>query len=212
MSSSPVQNFFVTHLMPEKCYARLFVNFNLHVPCLTLFLNKIIGSWILLDIVFAQLLQLLRILWRRNAEGSCPASVLLQLYASSGPVLFAAARDFPLFAWGERLFLSIQTTTTIVFLILHYRGDTVRGILFVLAYGGLKACTCAVMRRLMTHAPAPVISAMQSSSLAAIIASKALQAGSNFKKGHTGQMSSTSVLLSCAASLGLMFVSLQACP
>ncbi|XP_061607021.1 mannose-P-dolichol utilization defect 1 protein-like isoform X2 [Phyllopteryx taeniolatus] len=179
MSSSPIQNFFVTHFMPEKCYAQLFVNFNLH----------------------AQLLQLLRILWRRNAEGLCPASVLLQLYASSGPVLLAVARNFPLFAWGERLFLSIQTTT-IVFLILHYRGDTVRGILFVLAYGGLIVL-------LGSHAPAQVISAMQSSSLAAIIASKALQAGSNFKKGHTGQLSSTSVLLSSAASLGLTFVSLQ---
>ncbi|XP_051902974.1 mannose-P-dolichol utilization defect 1 protein-like isoform X1 [Hippocampus zosterae] len=201
MSTSPVKSFLVNHFMPEKCYAELLVNFNLHVPCLTLVLNKIIGLWLVLDVVFAQLLQLLKILWGRNAEGVNSVSILLQLYASSGPVLFAMTHNFPLLAWGERLFLTIQTTI-ILFLILHYRGDTWRGILFVLAYGGLIVL-------MGSYAPAQVISAMQSSGLAGIIASKILQAGTNYRNGHTGQLSSASVLLSCAASLGLIFVSLQ---
>ncbi|XP_077361713.1 mannose-P-dolichol utilization defect 1 protein-like [Festucalex cinctus] len=201
MSTSLIKDFLVTHFMPEKCYVELFVNFNLYASCLTLVLNKIIRLWILLDIVFAQLLQLLKILWRRNAEGVSSASILLQLYASSGPVLFAMTHKFPLFAWGERLFLIVETTM-ILFLILHYRGDTVRGISFVLAYSGLTAL-------LGSYAPAQVISAMQSSRLTAIIASNVLRARANYINGHTGQLSSTSVLLSCAASMGLIFVSLQ---
>ncbi|XP_054611758.1 mannose-P-dolichol utilization defect 1 protein-like isoform X2 [Dunckerocampus dactyliophorus] len=201
MTSSPVKDFLVAHLMPEKCYVEFFINFRFHVPCLMFVFNKIIGLWILLDVFFAQLLQLLKILWRRNADGLSLACVLLQLYASSGPVLFAVAHNFPLFAWGERLFLTIQTSV-IVFLILHYRGDTVRGILFVLAYA-------ALIILLGSCAPAQVIAVMHSSSLAALITSKVFQARTNYRNGHTGQLSSPSVFLSCAASLGLIFVSLQ---
>uniref|UniRef100_A0A3Q2YP80 Mannose-P-dolichol utilization defect 1a n=1 Tax=Hippocampus comes TaxID=109280 RepID=A0A3Q2YP80_HIPCM len=194
MSTSPVKNFLVNHFMPEKCYTELFVNFYLHgEACCQHIWSPDVGC-----LFTSQLLQLLKILWRRNAEGVNSASILLQLYASSGPVLFAMTHNFPLLAWGERLFLTIQTTM-ILFLILHYRGDTFRGILFVLAYGGLIVL-------MGSYAPAQVISAMQSSSLAAIII---LQAGTNYRNGHTGQLSSASVLLSCAASLGLIFVSLQ---
>ncbi|XP_057677483.1 mannose-P-dolichol utilization defect 1 protein-like [Corythoichthys intestinalis] len=201
MSTSPVKDFLVTNFMPEKCYEELFVDLNLHVPCLTLVFKKIFGVWILLDVLFAQLLQLLKILWRLNAEGLSPASILLQLYASSGPVLFAMAHKFPILAWGERLFLSIQTAM-ILFLILHYRGETNEGILLVLLYGGLIVV-------LGSYAPANVISAMQSTSLAAIIASKVFQAVTNYNNGSTGQLSFMSILLSCIASLGLAFISLQ---
>ncbi|XP_077449173.1 mannose-P-dolichol utilization defect 1 protein-like [Stigmatopora argus] len=201
MSTSPIKDFLVINFMPEKCYVELFFNFNLHVPCLTLVLKKILGIWILLDIVFAQLLQLLKILWRRNAEGLSPASILLQLYSSSGPVLFAMTHNFPILAWCERLFLTIQTAV-ILFLILHYRGQSKEGIFLLLAYGGLIVI-------LGSYAPPQIISAMQSSSLAAIIVSKVLQAVTNYSNGHTGQLSFISVLLSCIASLGLIFISLQ---
>ncbi|XP_061902343.1 mannose-P-dolichol utilization defect 1 protein-like isoform X1 [Entelurus aequoreus] len=198
---SPVKDFLVAHLMPEKCYVEFFINSRFHVPCSTFVLNKIIGVWILLDVVFAQLLQLLKILWRRNADGLSLACVLLQLYASSGPVLFAMAHNFPLFAWGERLFLTTQTAM-IVFLILHYRGDTIRGMLFVSVYA-------ISLILLGLYAPAQIISAMHSSSLAALIASKVFQARTNYRNGHTGQLSPLSVFLTCAASLGLVCVSLQ---
>lgn len=36
-----------------------------------------------------------------------------------------------------------------------------------------------------------------------------LQAGTNYYNGHTGQLSTLSVFLSCAGSLGVVFVSLQ---
>lgn len=38
-----------------------------------------------------------------------------------------------------------------------------------------------------------------------------LQAGTNYYNGHTGQLSTLSVFLSCAGSLGVVFVSLQVC-
>uniref|UniRef100_A0A4W6BU38 Mannose-P-dolichol utilization defect 1a n=1 Tax=Lates calcarifer TaxID=8187 RepID=A0A4W6BU38_LATCA len=149
----------------------------------------------------AQLPQVLKILWRGSAEGLSLSSVLLQLYAFSCPVVYAVAKNFPLFAWAERLFMVAQTAA-IVFLILHYRGNTLKGMLFLLAYGG-------VMFLLGSYAAAAVVSVMEASSLAALIASKVLQAGTNYRNGHTGQLSTLSVLLTWAGSLGVGFVTLQ---
>lgn len=44
----------------------------------------------------AQLPQLLKILWRRSAEGLSLTSMLLQLYAFSCPVVYAMANNYPL--------------------------------------------------------------------------------------------------------------------
>ncbi|XP_034405856.1 mannose-P-dolichol utilization defect 1 protein-like isoform X3 [Cyclopterus lumpus] len=144
--------------------------------------------------------QLLKIVWSRSAEGLSLASVLLQLYAVSCPVVYAVANNFPFFAWGERLFILAYTAAT-VFLILHYRGDTLTGFLVLLAYGN-------VMFLLGSYAAAAVASVMQASSLTALIASKVLQARANHCNGHTGQLSILSVLLTCAGSL-VILVSLQ---
>ncbi|XP_045894973.1 mannose-P-dolichol utilization defect 1 protein-like [Micropterus dolomieu] len=201
MATSPVKHFLVTYLMPEKCYEEICVNFHLHVPCLKFVLNRTVGVWIILDTFLSQLPQLLKILWRGSAVGLSLTSALLQLYALSCPVVYAMANNFPLFAWGERLFTLAQTAA-IVFLILHYRGDTLKGMLFLLAYGG-------VMFLLGSYAAAGVGSMMQSTSLAALIASKGLQAGTNYCNGCTGQLSTLSVLLSWIGSLGVWFVSLQ---
>ncbi|KAL6098896.1 uncharacterized protein ACO6RY_17934 [Pungitius sinensis] len=201
MASSSVKDFLVTYLMPEKCYERIFVNFHMSVPCLQFVMNRIFGILIILETFLAQLPQLLKILWRRSAEGLSLTSMLLQLYAFSCPVVYAMANNYPLFAWAERLFTLAQTAA-IVFLILHYRGHTLSGMLFLLAYG-------AAMFLLGSYAAAAVVSVMQASSLAALITSKVLQAGTNHRHGHTGQLSSLSVLLSWAGSLGVLFVSLQ---
>ncbi|XP_070839712.1 mannose-P-dolichol utilization defect 1 protein-like [Chaetodon trifascialis] len=201
MATSLLRHLLVTYLMPEKCYEEIFVNFYMHVPCLKFVLSKTSGLWILLDSLLAQLPQLLKILWRGSAAGLNLTSALLHLYALSCPVVYAMANNFPLFAWGERLFTLAQTAA-IVFLIMHYRGDTRTGMLFLLAYSG-------ALFLLGSYAAAAVISVMQVSSLAALIASKGLQARTNYCNGHTGQLSTLSVSLSWAGSLAVVFVSLQ---
>ncbi|XP_028277601.1 mannose-P-dolichol utilization defect 1 protein-like [Parambassis ranga] len=201
MSSSAVKDFFVTYLMPEKCYEKIFVDFYWHAPCLKFVLNKVLGVWILLDAFLAQLLQLLKILWTGSAEGLSLPSVLLQLYAFSCPVVYAVANSFPLFAWAERLF-TLSQTAAIVLLIFHYRGEALAGMFLLLGLGG-------VMFLVASYAAAAVISLIQSSSLAAVIGSKGLQTLTNYNNGHTGQLSTLSVLLSVLGSLGASLVSLQ---
>ncbi|KAK5624153.1 hypothetical protein CRENBAI_002459 [Crenichthys baileyi] len=201
MDTSTLKDLLVGRLMPEKCYEELFVRFNLHAPCLKFVLNKVVGIWIILDAFLAQIPQLLKILWRGSAEGLSLTSFLLHLYALSCPVVYAAAHNFPFFAWAERLFTLAQTAT-IVFLILHYRGETLKGSLLLLGFGG-------VMLLLGSYATAALIEVMDTSTVAAFISSKAVQIVTNHQNGHTGQLSTLSLLLSCAGSLGAAIVSVQ---
>ncbi|KAM8742115.1 mannose-P-dolichol utilization defect 1 protein-like isoform 2-T2 [Acanthopagrus schlegelii] len=164
MDTSSVRHFLVSFLMPKKCYEEIFVHLHMHVPCLKFILNKILGLWILLETFLAQPPQLLKILWRRSAAGISLTSALLQLYAFSCPVVYAMAHNFPLSAYSERL-LTLAQTAAIVFLILHYREDTLRGALFLSAHGG-------VIFLLGSYAAPAVASAMQASSVAAVIGSK----------------------------------------
>ncbi|XP_067347515.1 rhodopsin kinase GRK1b isoform X2 [Channa argus] len=140
-------------------------------------------------------------MWRGSAEGLSLASVLLQLYAFSCPVVYAMANNFPLFAWAEKIFMLAQTVA-IIFLILHYHGETFTGLLFVLAYG-------SAMFVLGSYAAAAIVSVMHTSTSPSLTASKILQARTNYYNGHTGQLSTLSVLLAWAGSLAVSFVSVQ---
>ncbi|KAM3602120.1 uncharacterized protein V6R79_024700 [Siganus canaliculatus] len=201
MATSPVKEFLVGYLMPEKCYEQLFVNFRFHVPCIQYVLFRVFGFWIFLDTLFAQLPQLLKVLWRGSAAGLSLPSTLLQLYAFSCPVVFAVASNFPLFAWGERL-ITLAQTAVIILLIFHYRGDTLKGLLLLLVYP-------AIMFLLGSYAAAAVASVIHASSVPALAASKGVQAAANYRNGHTGQLSTLSVLMSWTGSLSAMFVSLR---
>lgn len=187
--------------MPEKCYDEIFVHYRVNVPCLKLSVNRMATFWIILDTFLAQLPQLLKILWRGSAEGISLFSILLQLYALSCPVVYCVANKFPLFAWGERIFMLVQATAITV-LILYHRGEFLKGLLFPVGFGG-------VIFLLSSFAPPAFISFMQDSSPVAIITSKALQVQTNHRNGHSGQLSTVSVFLSWAGSLSVTFISLQ---
>lgn len=201
-ATSSVKDFILLYLMPEKCYEHFFTNFNvLHVPCLKIVLSKTVGLWILLGTVLAQLPQLLRMMRRGSAEGLSLGSAVLHLFSTSGPLVYCLVRDFPLSAWSEKLFTVIQAAW-MCSLILHYRGRTTQGLLLLPVYG-------AVVVLLGRYGRTPLASALLSSSILPLIASKAVQAGTNFSRGQTGELSGVSVMLAWAGSLALIFVSLQ---
>ncbi|XP_013862134.1 mannose-P-dolichol utilization defect 1 protein [Austrofundulus limnaeus] len=189
----------VGYLMPEKCFNEFFVNFHAHLPCLKFVLNRAAGFWILLDTFLGQTPQLLKILWRGSSEGLSLTSLLLQLYALSCPVVYALANNFPFFSWADRIFVLSQTAT-IIFLILHHRGCTFKGLLLLLGFGGMM---------LLLGLSAAVVSLMDVSSVAALIASKAAQAVTNHQNGHTGQLSALSLSLNWTGSVSVAAVCLQ---
>lgn len=199
----PLKGFLSTYIMPESCYDEFFLNFNfLDVPCLKIILSKVLGIGIILGSVLVKLPQILKLMRAKNAEGLSFKSVLLELLAITGTMVYSIANKFPFSAWGEALFLMLQTVT-ISFLIQHYRGRSSGGLLFLVLYFGL------LVILLSPVTPMSVVIYMQAFNMPAIIIGRLIQAASNFRNGHTGQLSAVSCFLLFAGSLARIFTSLQ---
>lgn len=172
------------------------MNFTLNVLCLKMVLGRVGGFGILFEVLFAQLVQMLTILWRGSAEGLSLTAVLLQLYAFSCPVVMAVARSLPPVAWAEKC-LQMVEAAAIVLIILRFHVGTLRGFLLLFIH-------CALVVLLVNNASASLIFKMQDSVLPALVLSKFIQARANYCNGHTGQLSRASLILSLCSALGQM--------
>ncbi|XP_018588963.2 mannose-P-dolichol utilization defect 1b [Scleropages formosus] len=199
----PLRQIFLQYLMPEECFDRFFLHLDfLHVPCLKIVLSKVLGFGIILGSIMVKLPQVFKLIGAKSAEGLSFGAILLELFAITGTMAYSIANSFPFSAWGEALFLMLQTLA-IGFLIQHYRGNTLAGLLFLVVY------FCTVSLLLSPVTPLLVVTTMQASNMPAIIVSRLLQAGMNYRNGHTGQLSAVSVFLLFAGSLARIFTSLQ---
>ncbi|XP_045231364.1 mannose-P-dolichol utilization defect 1 protein isoform X1 [Macaca fascicularis] len=125
-ADGPLKRLLVPILLPEKCYDQLFVQWDLlHVPCLKILLSKGLGLGIVAGSLLVKLPQVFKILGAKSAEGLSLQSVMLELVALTGTMVYSITNNFPFSSWGEALFLMLQTIT-ICFLVMHYRGQTVK--------------------------------------------------------------------------------------
>ncbi|XP_059210604.1 mannose-P-dolichol utilization defect 1b [Centropristis striata] len=199
----PFKGLLLTYFMPETCYDEFFLNFNfLHVPCLKVVLSKGLGIGIILGSVMVKLPQIFKLMGAKSAEGLSFQTVLLELLAITGTMAYSIVNKFPFSAWGEALFLMLQTVA-IGFLIQHYGGRSGRGVLFLVVYFALLVLVLSPLT------PISVVTYMQASNMPAIIIGRLIQAAANFRNGHTGQLSAVSVFLLFAGSLARIFTSLQ---
>lgn len=199
----PLKGLLLTYLMPESCYDEFFLNFNfLDVPCLKVVISKGLGIGIILGSVLVKLPQIVKLLRAGSAEGLSLQSVLLELVAITGTMAYSILHRFPFSAWGEALFLMLQTLA-IGFLILHYNQRTARGVGMVLVYGAVLAVLLSPVT------PPALITALQASNMPAVVVGRLIQALTNFRNGHTGQLSAVSASLLFAGSLARIFTSLQ---
>ncbi|XP_014717033.1 mannose-P-dolichol utilization defect 1 protein isoform X1 [Equus asinus] len=190
-------------LLPEKCYDQIFVQWDLlHVPCLKILLSKVLGLSLVAGSLLVKLPQVFKILGAKSAEGLSLQSVMLELVALTGTMVYSITNIFPFSSWGEALFLMLQTIT-ICFLILHYRGQTVKGVAFL-------ACYALVLLVLLSPlTPLAVVTLLQASNVPAVVVGKLLQAVTNYRNGHTGQLSAVTVVLLFGGSLARIFTSIQ---
>ncbi|XP_061137371.1 mannose-P-dolichol utilization defect 1 protein-like [Syngnathus typhle] len=199
----PFEGLLLEYLLPPSCSDAFFRRFKFtDGPCLKILLSKCLGTVIILGSMFVKLPQIVKVIGAKNAEGVSFLSVLGELLAITGSLAYSVAYSFPFSAWGEALFVMLQTVV-IGFLIQYYSGRTGRGVLFALLYLG-------VLSFLLTPlAPATVLTAMQASNMPAIIVSRVIQAATNFRNGHTGQLSALTVIILFAGSLARIFTSVQ---
>uniref|UniRef100_A0A8C7V7I9 Mannose-P-dolichol utilization defect 1 protein homolog n=1 Tax=Oncorhynchus mykiss TaxID=8022 RepID=A0A8C7V7I9_ONCMY len=201
----PLKGLLLTYFMPESCYDEFFIHFNfLDVPCLKIVLSKGLGIGIILGSVMVKLPQILKLMGAKSAEGLSFNSVLLELLAITGTMTYSIANSFPFryLPGVPHLFLMLQTVA-IGFLIMHYGGNTVKGVLFLGVYFGLVALL------LSPFTPMSVVMAMQASNMPAIIIGRLIQVVTNYGNGHTGQLSAITVFMLFAGSLARIFTSVQ---
>ncbi|XP_061432224.1 mannose-P-dolichol utilization defect 1 protein [Lethenteron reissneri] len=190
-------------MLTPRCHEQLFVRLNLlDVPCLKILISKCLGMGIIAGSVMVKLPQIMKVTRARSAAGLSFPAVLTELFAISGTMAYSIANGFPFSAWGEALFLMLQTVS-IGFLIQHYGGRTGRGLAFVAVYAA------ALQLLLSSLTPPSFVTLMQALNMPAIIFSKLLQVVANYRNGHTGQLSAITVFLLLGGSLARIFTSLQ---
>ncbi|XP_045346225.1 mannose-P-dolichol utilization defect 1 protein [Leopardus geoffroyi] len=202
-ADGPLKRVLVPLLLPEKCYDQIFVQWDLlHVPCLKILLSKGLGLGIVAGSLLVKLPQVFKILRAKSAEGLSLQSVMLELVALTGTMVYSITNNFPFSSWGEALFLMLQTVT-ICFLVLHYRGQTAKGVTFLVCY----ALVLLVLLSPLT--PLSVVTLLQASNVPAVVGGRLLQAATNYRNGHTGQLSAVTVFLLFGGSLARIFTSIQ---
>ncbi|XP_036692233.1 mannose-P-dolichol utilization defect 1 protein isoform X1 [Balaenoptera musculus] len=172
------------------------------LPCLKILLSKGLGLGIVAGSLLVKLPQVFKMLGAKSAEGLSLQSVMLELMALTGTMVYSITNNFPFSSWGEALFLMLQTVT-IAFLVLHYRGQTVKGVAFL-------ACSALVLLVLLSPlTPQAVVTLLQASNMPAVVVGRLLQAATNYRNGHTGQLSAITVFLLFGGSLARIFTSIQ---
>ncbi|XP_038050419.1 mannose-P-dolichol utilization defect 1 protein-like [Patiria miniata] len=190
-------------LLPEECYVEFFEKFNFFDgPCLKIAISKGLGFGIILGSVMVKLPQIVKIIMSKSGAGINVMAVTFELTAISFTWAYAVANSFPFSAWGEALFMAVQTSA-IATLCFWYKEQTLQAILYVSGY-------LAVMWVLLSGVtPLSVLSAMQATNIPIVVLSKLIQAQTNYSNGHTGQLSAVTVFLLTLGSLARVFTTIQ---
>lgn len=191
-------------LINGQCFKSLFVNGALNdTPCLKMFLSRSLGTAIVAGSTMVKLPQIMKIVANGDAAGLSFLGVLLELLAVTANGAYSFSQGFPFSAYGESVFMSLQTSL-IALLVLWYGGNTMFTLFFTAIYGSL---VFAITQPGLV--PEEVLWYGQAANIPMIVFGKLIQAGTNFKNGHTGQLSAVTVFLLTAGSLARIFTSIQ---
>jgi len=195
---------FYLGLMTPGCFESLVVKLNFSdMVCVKSAVSKTLGLGIVVGSSLVKLPQVLKIAASGSAEGISFTSVLLELIAISFSGSYSYRNNFPFSSYGESVFLAIQTGI-IALLVLSFT----RGKLLALVFGALYAGSVyALTNPVIT--PAVVLWYGQASNIPMIILGKMIQIITNFRNGHTGQLSAVTSFLLSLGAIARIFTSIQ---
>ncbi|KAK7790786.1 hypothetical protein R5R35_009498 [Gryllus longicercus] len=190
-------------LMTEECYDKFFVELNfLDVPCLKAVISKWLGLSIIAGSIMVKVPQITKILNNKSAEGISILSVLLDLFAITSSASYSFIKGFPFSAWGEGLFLALQTAV-IAALVLLFSGSSARAAAFVASYVAL------LFVLLSGVTPVDVLWSLQALNVPIVVAGKMIQVVTNYRNCSTGQLSAATGFMLFFGSLARIFTSIQ---
>lgn len=190
-------------LVPDPCFDEFFINYNfLHTDCLKTVISKCLGYGIILGSVMVKVPQIVKILSAKSAEGLSIISSTLELTAITATMAYSYANNFPFSAYGEAVFLVLQTAV-IAFLILMYSRGTSLGVLYTATYAAILAYLMSPL------APMQLLWTLQALVMVFVVMARMVQALTNYRNQSTGQLSAVTVIMLFFGSLGRIFTSYQ---
>ena len=127
---------FYLGLMTPTCFESLVVDLNFSdTDCVKSGVSKTLGLGIVVGSSLVKVPQVLKIMASGSAEGISFMSVLLELIAITFSGVYGYSNNFPFSAYGESLFLAIQTGI-IAMLVLAYSRGKLSAMIFLYFYAG----------------------------------------------------------------------------
>ncbi|KAJ8031173.1 Mannose-P-dolichol utilization defect 1 protein [Holothuria leucospilota] len=189
--------------LPEECYVEFFEEFNFFdVSCWKIALSKGLGYYAIIGSLLVKIPQIIKIVNSKSGEGISLLGVFLELTAVSALWAYAVANSYPFSTYGDAMFLVVQTLT-IGFLCQWFNDKHGQAFGFV----GVYALVMWFLLSGMT--PMPVLATLQGSNIFLILVAKLSQAQTNYRNGHTGQLSAITVFLLTTCVYARIFTTIQ---
>lgn len=190
-------------LFTQECVKEYFDKFNfLHVGCFKATLSKTLGLGIIAGSLLVKVPQIVKIWKNKSGEGINVFSVLLDLFAITAMSSYSFISGFPFSAWGDGVFLGIQTVAIAV-LVMHFSGETAKATAFLSAYLAVLFAANSGLT------PVHVLWTCQAMNIPIVLISKFIQAYTNYSNGNTGQLSAATCFMLFFGSLARIFTSIQ---
>lgn len=171
-------------------------------PCFSATLSKCLGLGIILGSLLVKVPQILKLITNKSGEGISIISVTLDLTAITIYMSYSFVKQFPFSSWGDTAFLAIQTAL-VAFLVLVYQNALLKAVLYLATY----LCVCYIMMSGIT--PLEVLWTFQTCNIPIVVTGKLIQAWTNLKNGHTGQLSAITMFMLFFGSSARIFTSIQ---
>jgi len=193
-------------LMSPACFEQIIVNLDLFsgdAACLKLAISKALGLAIVVGSSLVKLPQVLKIAASGSGEGISFTGVLLELVAVTFSGAYSYASGFPFSTYGESVFLALQQSLVGVLVVLFSSGGLSAGL-----FGAIYAGAAYAMLQ-PTLFPVSVLWYAQATNIPMILLGKLIQIMTNFRNGHTGQLSAITSFLLALGAIARIFTSIQ---
>ena len=196
-------------IMPTHCCQQVLtdmLNLSIEDPvtiqCLTAASTKLLGYFIIIASSMIKLPQLMKILSAQSASGLSFSGTLLELIAITFTAAYSFAKRFPFSAWGEAVFLYVETAL-IAFFTLWFNRNRIGSIVFICLFS---AITFVLGSGLLTPAQ---LWYLQACNVPLAVGGKLIQARVNFSNQHTGHLSFITAFLLFIGCLVRILTSIQ---
>ena len=185
------------------CYEKVFFEFDFSdIGCFKYALSKGLGYGILLGSLMIKIPQIATILKHKSGEGISLLSESLMLIAVIGSMSYGYHKGFPISTYGDAYSMYLQTAVIII-LILYYNKESSKILLLI----GVLAIYSFLL--FSNNLPAKVVEIVNGGQLILSLASKFIQAYTNYQNSSTGRLSPITLWLLFLGCVARIFTSVQ---